>query len=172
MVSVYSGYSEIGAYCSIAPGAKIGGLGRHPTDWISTHPAFYSTLGQAGLAFADKDMVDECVQTKIGNDVWIGTNAIIMDGVTVHDGAVIGAGAVVTKDVPPYAVVGGVPAKVIRYRFSDEIIDEIRSLQWWDWPTGVLQKLASKFAPADITVEKLRELKLLAEQAGSRREDD
>ena len=70
----------------------------------------------------------------IGNDVWIGTNAIVMDGVKINDGAIIGAGAIVTKEIPPYAIAVGVPAKVIKYRFSQEIIDKLMELRWWDYP--------------------------------------
>lgn len=83
-----------------------------------------------------------CIFPIIGNDVWIGANAIILQGVTIGDGAIIAAGAVVTKDVPPYAIVGGVPAKVIKYRFSDEVILKLLQIKWWDKPEEwIIQKL-------------------------------
>ena len=81
------------------------------------------SLKQAQISFTDKSYFEELKPIKIGNDVWIGANAVILDGVAIGDGAIIGAGAVVNKDVPPYAIVGGVPAKIIRYRFSDEQIE-------------------------------------------------
>ncbi len=124
--------AKIGKFCSIANDVKCG-LGKHPSSgFVSTHPAFFSMQEQAGITFSDKDHFVENDPITIGNDVWIGTSAIIMDGVTIADGAIIGAGAVVTKDVPPYAIVAGVPAKLIRYRFDQKVIDELLKIKWWD----------------------------------------
>jgi acetyltransferase-like isoleucine patch superfamily enzyme len=124
--------TRIGKFCSIAQGAAIC-LGKHPSStFVSTHPAFFSTHKQNGMTFADQNYFDEMGKTTIGNDVWIGVNAIIMDDVTIGDGAIIGAGAVVTKDVPPYAIVVGSPAKVIRHRFEKEEIDFLLTFKWWD----------------------------------------
>lgn len=124
--------TEIGKYCSIAPDVHIG-LGIHPLSaYVSTHPAFYLRREAYGWDLADRDYREEFGSTKVGNDVWIGFRAIIRDNVTVGDGAVIGAGAVVVDDVPPYAIVGGVPAKLIRYRFSDDIIRFLLAFKWWD----------------------------------------
>lgn len=122
----------IGRYCSIAPGATIG-LETHPTrDHVSTHPSFFSSLGQSGIIYADKDYFSESIECVIGNDVWIGQNALVMGGVKIGDGAIIGAGAVVTKDVEPYSIVGGVPARLIRMRFEQDEIDYLLNFKWWD----------------------------------------
>lgn len=137
--------ATIGAFCSIGYKAIIGGLGRHPTHWASTHPAFFSTRRQANASFADRDQFQETERVVLGNDVWIGAAAIILDGVTVGDGAIVAAGAVVHKDVPPYAIVGGVPAKVIRFRFSEEIRTRLQKSRWWDWPEVRLREMSPLF---------------------------
>lgn len=137
--------ARIGQFCSIGPEATIGGLGRHPTHWASTHPAFFSTHRQSGITFAESDHFDELPPVTIGNDVWIGARAVILDGVTVGDGAIVAAGAVVARDVPPYAIVGGVPARTIRYRFSQAVIDGFLRLRWWDWPEAELRRNAHLF---------------------------
>lgn len=137
--------ADIGAFCCIGPEVVIGGLGAHPTHYISTHPVFYSTRLQSGKTFAENNLIEEISRVKIGNDVWIGARAIILDGINVGDGAIIAAGAVVSKDVPPYAIVGGVPAKVIRYRFSPEVIASLLEWKWWKYPDYVLKNLAKDF---------------------------
>lgn len=101
---------------------------------------------------------NETKKVKIGNDVWIATRVIIKDGISIGDVAIIGAGAVVVKDVPPYAVVGGVPAKVIKYRFSQQIIDKLLQLQWWNASDEKLKNNISCFQSEDITLEMLEEL--------------
>lgn len=125
--------TKIGKFCSIGPNVKCG-LEKHPTkDYVSTHPIFYSSLKQAQITFADKNYFEESGGVvEIGNDVWIGANVIIKEGVRIGDGAIISAGAVVTKDVSPYAMVGGVPAKLIRYRFSEDQIAFLMGFKWWD----------------------------------------
>lgn len=122
--------AEIGNYCSIASGVKIV-LGYHPTHLVTLHPAFYSN-NKEFETFSDQNYFEEYPKVTLGNDVWIGEDAIIMGGITVGDGAVIAARAVVTKDVPPYSVVGGVPAKFIKARFTDEIINKLLKIRWWD----------------------------------------
>lgn len=137
--------TEIGSFCSIGPNVRIGGLGSHPVHWISTHPAFYSTLMQCGTTFSKVDKFEEEKRTALGNDVWIGANATILDGVRIGHGAIVAAGAVVTKEVPPYGIVGGVPAKIIRYRFSADVIDALLEWQWWNLPEKALNLLADDF---------------------------
>jgi acetyltransferase-like isoleucine patch superfamily enzyme len=123
----------IGKFTCIGPSVKIG-LGNHPIkDFISIHPVFYSLAGQAAdLTFADKQYFTEYLPTEIGNDVWIGANVVIPGGITIGNGAVIASGAVVTKDVLPYAIVGGIPAAFIRYRFPEETIQQLQQWQWWN----------------------------------------
>ena len=133
--------TKIGRFCAIGENVRTH-LGLHPTkEWVSIHPAFFSNQAQAGFTFTDENLFEEHKYiddekkyvVEIGNDVWIANNVIIMDGVTIGDGAVIAAGAVVTKGVEPYSIVGGVPAKLIRKRFSDEQIEKLLKIKWWDW---------------------------------------
>jgi len=145
---------KIGAFCSIGPSVSTV-RGRHPVNFISTHPAFFSSASASGKSFNGKNDFKEFLYADgkhsvvIGNDVWIGQNALIMEGVTVGDGAVIAAGAVVTKDVPPYAVVGGVPAKLIKYRFDEQKIEFLTNYQWWTKSDEELKKFADLFCSPD-----------------------
>ena len=124
--------TKIGKFCSIGPDIKCG-LGRHPTHtFVSTHPIFYSTLKQAHISFADKNYFEDFKKIDIGNDVWIGANAIIVDGVEIGDGSIIAANSVVNKNVPPYAIVAGTPAKIVRYRFNDVEINYLLNHKWWE----------------------------------------
>lgn len=126
------GNAVIGKFTSIGPDVMIG-LGKHPTrNFVSTHPAFFSSLGQSQVTFSTESVFEEFAKINIGNDVWIGARAIILDGVNIGDGAIIAACAVVTKDVPDYAVVGGVPAKILRYRFEPNEIKFLKEFTWWD----------------------------------------
>ena len=124
--------SKIGKFCSIGPNV-ICGWGIHPLHGISTHPMFFSTLKQNGMTLSDINKVEERQPITIGNDVFIGANVTILDGVTIGNGAVIGAGAVVSKDIPPYAVAVGCPIRIIKYRFSEEIIKKLEDIKWWDF---------------------------------------
>jgi acetyltransferase-like isoleucine patch superfamily enzyme len=131
---------NIGSFCSIANDVYIG-LGAHPINHFSSSPLFYRVNNTFRKKLIDKDVAFlEYMKIEIGNDVWIGSRAIVLDGVSIGDGAIIAAGAVVTKDVPPYAIVGGVPAKFIRYRFEQEKIEKLLKLQWWTWPLSDIQK--------------------------------
>jgi len=120
--------ANIGKFCSIGRCCQIGPW-EHPMDYISTSPEILrKILGKTEL------YSDIPARAQIGNDVWIGSNSVIMGGVNVGNGAVIGAGAVVTKDVPDYAIVVGVPAKIIKYRYSKEKIELLNNMKWWNWP--------------------------------------
>lgn len=125
---------RIGKFCSIACGAKfIFNSANHTLSSLSTYP-FPIFFEEWGLDVRDITKAwDNKGDIVIGNDVWIGYEAVILAGVTVGDGAVIGARAVVTKDVPPYTIVGGVPAKPIRMRFDQETVDALQKIRWWDW---------------------------------------
>ncbi|WP_282054685.1 CatB-related O-acetyltransferase [Maribacter luteus] len=126
--------STIGNYCSIAHGVKMG-LGSHPLHLFSTSPIFYKKQNALGVQVLNEDVeFQEYAPITIGNDVWIGANAIIMDGVKIGNGAVVAAGAVVSKDVPAYAIVGGVPAKLIKYRFDEVSRNILETSKWWQSP--------------------------------------
>lgn len=137
--TVASEETTIGAFCSIADNVSVGTT-HHPTEFLSSHPFCY---------FEPVKITENSKQVKfeyrspvhIGNDVWIGKSVIIMDGITIGDGAIIGSNAVVTKDVPPYAIVAGVPAKIIRYRFSQDMIKQLLKLKWWNLPDQELANL-------------------------------
>lgn len=122
--------TNIGSFCSFGANIRIGGAS-HPVDWVSTSQVFLERKDSLKKRFARLPYEDER-QTNIGNDVWIADNVLVKAGVTIGDGAVIGMGSVVTKDVPPYAIVAGNPAHIIRYRFAQDIIDGLLSTRWWD----------------------------------------
>lgn len=173
---IYSN-SKIGAYSKLRVGAlvhnnvNIGrfsalarysdvGIGYHPLDFLTTHTlAFLPIHFERDPDYSNISRVDfeALPPTTIGNDVWIGTQAIIRAGLTVGDGAVVAAGAVVISDVPPYAIVGGVPARILRYRFSESIIEELLSLRWWDLPITALSDLP--FDQVDVCIDRLKELR-------------
>ena len=166
------GFVSIGKYCSIAREVKIG-LGEHPINWLTTHTfpytkdagneVFYTNLPQRDR---EKVLAPEPPQEiNIGNDVWIGERAMILNGVTIGDGAVIGAGAVVTKDIPPYAVAAGVPARVVKYRFSEDIINKLTELKWWDYPeTFVVNLPVNNIEECLNILEKNKKLKASEEK--------
>ena len=156
-------YGSVGKYVSIADCVYVVD-GEHPTDtFVSTHPAFYSDRNSVGLdygskakfvehRFADKEHQKSVV---IGNDVWIAHGATLLAGVTVGNGAVVAAGAVVVKDVPPYTVVGGVPAKPIKKRFTDEQIAQLEKSQWWDRGDTWIKEHYSEFENVEAFVKML-----------------
>lgn len=120
----------IGPFTSIAPGVEIVTGGMHPADWVSLYP-FRSRFGLPG-AYED-GMPSSRGDVVIGPDVWIGTNVLVLSGVTIGPGAIIAAGSVVTRDVPAYHIAGGVPAKVLKPRFSEAIIAAMLEIRWWEW---------------------------------------
>ncbi len=140
----------IGSFCSIGSGAAfiMAGNQGHRSDWISTFPFFWMSdvPAFAGAENGYKPAGD----TVIGNDVWIGSEAIVMPGVTIGDGAIIGTRALVTRDVEPYAIVGGNPAKVIRKRFEDPDIARLLELRWWDWSDDALRDAMPILTSGDV----------------------
>lgn len=141
---------RIGKFCALARGTKfLMNGGNHRTQAISTYP--FSIMGGdwANRLEAENDFPHKG-DTIIGNDVWTGWNSTILPGVTVGDGAVIGASAVVTKDVPPYAIVGGNPARVIRMRFEDSVIEQLLSLGWWNWEIEKITQHIPAISGTDI----------------------
>lgn len=138
---------RIGNFCSIGQGVKLGGLGRHPLH-VSTHPAFFqASQGPSGFhvipGFRDFEPV------VIGHDVWIGDRVMVLGGVTVGTGAILAAGAVVVRDVEPYTIVGGVPAKVIGRRLTEELVGPMLKSEWWGWHSSRLHQFAPLIASAD-----------------------
>lgn len=153
---------KIGRFTSIAPYVRFV-TGQHPSSgFISTHPAFFSTNKAAGFTYCRKQKFPDYVQPVcedryqfcVGNDVWIGERVSVMAGVTIGDGAIVAAGAVVTKDIPPYAVVGGVPAKILRYRFGEEERAFLLEKKWWDKDISWIEQHADSFDD----MKKFREL--------------
>ena len=145
--------TKIGRFCAIGDNVRTC-LGLHPTkNFVSIHPAFFSIQKQAGFTFVNKQLFEEHKYVdenkkyvvEIGNDVWIGNNVMIMDGVKIGDGSVIAAGAIVTKNIEPYTIVGGIPAKTIKKRFSKEEITKLLEIRWWDWDIKKIKEKAIFF---------------------------
>lgn len=130
---------DVGPFSSIASKVSIGGAA-HPMHFVSTSPVFLSHKDSVKTKYAHHDYLP-IVQTMVGADVWIGEGVFVKAGVTIGNGAVIGMGAVVTKDIPPYAIVAGSPAKIINYRFDQNIIDNLLTLKWWEFDDAKLMRL-------------------------------
>ena len=159
-------YSRIGVNCQVT-NATIGNftaigkntvitVGQHPTNYLTSHSIFYKkgNWGWHGDWIAPIDF-NSNQKVNIGNDVWIGRQCIIMDGVTIGNGAIIATGAVVTKDVPPFAIVGGVPAKIIKYKYSQEMIELLEKIQWWNLPDEEITKIIDLFHIKNPSIEDL-----------------
>jgi acetyltransferase-like isoleucine patch superfamily enzyme len=140
---------KLGSFCSVASGVTVFAGGDHRTDWITTFPfgnhvkREFPTFNGVGHPKTRGDVV-------IGNDVWIGTGATILSGVKIGDGAVVGAGAHVVRDVPPYCVVGGNPASVLKKRFSDREIEDLLRISWWNWPDSKIDEASSLLCSGNI----------------------
>lgn len=142
----YCGYdcdinnTNVGSFCSIASNVKIGG-GIHPMDWVSTSPVFYKGKQSLKVKFSPKDR-EKPRKVIIGHDVWIGQNVLINQGIKIGTGSIIGMGSIVTKNVPPYSIYAGNPAKLIRYRFDSDLIDSLLKSQWWMLDDNQLNKIS------------------------------
>jgi chloramphenicol O-acetyltransferase type B len=160
--------TKVGAFSGIAKRAIIGGGGDHPLDQVSFHSVFYKSdpYQHPCFRFTNNDKFDDKIKKVIiGNDVWIGSDAIVKQGVIIGDGAVVATGSVVVKDVPPYAIVGGVPAKIIKYRHNEELRNMLQSSEWWNWSIDALQIISDTFEQSEpLTIEKF---KLICDRAAS-----
>jgi len=145
--------TNIGKFCSIGPNVTCG-RGIHPLHGLSTSPMFYSTKKQNGYSLSQENKISERLPIFIGNDVFIGANVTILDGISIADGAVVAAGAVVVKNVKEYEVVGGVPARHIKYRFSHEIIKKLINISWWNWPEEKLHEVEKLFFDIEQFIDK------------------
>lgn len=159
----YCGYNctinntDIGAFCSLSNNVIIGG-GTHPIHWVSTSPVFYAGRDSIARKFATHHR-ENPLRTRIGNDVWIGRNVMIKQGVHIGDGAVIGMGSIVTKDVESYSIVGGNPARLIRYRFGPETRAHLEKIAWWDFTDAEIQRHASSFNSVESFLNQFSHLK-------------
>jgi len=146
--------TSIGRYCSIGPNVNCV-FGKHPSHtYVSTHPSFFSINHSIAFSYVKEQQFEEFAKPRdlegkysiiIGNDVWIGANVSILEGVVIGDGAIVAANTLVVKDVEPYSIVGGVPAKKIKDRFSEEDILFLKSLKWWNKPESWLKEYGSYF---------------------------
>lgn len=145
--------AKIGKFCSIGTNVKIG-VGSHPTNMVSTHPCFYAN-NKSFKTFAEKMYFEEeHAKISIGNDVWIGSDVSILNNLKIGNGAIIALGSIVTKDVPDYAIVAGIPAKVIKYRFSEGIIKSLLTIRWWDFEGETIQKVYKDFHNVEFFIKK------------------
>ena len=143
--------TDIGSFTSISTNCYIGGTS-HPTDWVSTSPVFHKWENIMKKNFARHEF-EIFKRTTIGNDVWIGNRVMIKAGVKISDGAVVGMGSIVTKDIGPYEIWAGNPARLIRKRFDDETIDALEKMKWWEWDDNKIEKYADKFTVPSELIE-------------------
>ena len=149
--------TSVGKYCSIASNVVIG-PGIHKTDGISTHPSFYLKNTPLAKTFANSDIFLSSKRTVIGNDVWIAEKAVIIDGISIGNGAIIAAGAVVVNDVAPYSIVGGVPAKHLKYRFEEQTITFLEKSEWWNYSEEWFEKNHLMMLDAEKFIKYLKSL--------------
>ena len=139
-------HATVGKFCSISQNVFIG-LPEHKMSSLSTSPLFQTKKNALKISWVNSDTnFEEHANVIIGNDVWIGMNVLVKGGVTIGDGAIIGAGAIVTKNIPPYAVVVGTPAKIIKYRFDEDLINKLLEIRWWDLPKSDILKHINMFS--------------------------
>lgn len=143
--------TDIGCFTSISTDCYIGGTS-HPTDWVSTSPVFHKWENIMKKNFARHEF-EIFKRTTIGNDVWIGNRVMIKAGVKISDGAVVGMGSIVTKDIGPYEIWAGNPARLIRKRFDDETIDALEKMKWWEWDDDEIENYADKFTVPSELIE-------------------
>lgn len=160
--------SYIGKFCSIGPNIRVV-IGEHPLDFATTHPCFYlpSAKQKIKTIFTEETLFNDTKEMEylgkkysviIENDVWIGANVTILEGVKIGNGAIIGANSLVTKDIPPYAIAYGTPAKVVKYRFDANTIKRLQELKWWDYPIERFYKLSKYVDNVDLFIEKCLEI--------------
>lgn len=149
--------TNIGNFTSISTDCYIGGTS-HPTEWVSTSPVFHKWENIMKKNFARHEF-EIFKRTNIGNDVWIGNRVMIKAGISIADGAVIGMGSIITKDVGPYEIWAGNPARMIRKRFDDETIHKLMELKWWNWSDADIEKYAQDFTSCESLLEKTRKNK-------------
>lgn len=147
--------SRIGNFCAISEGVTFSFLGKHSYNWVSTYPFYdFYNVWQAEVQMwhrgAPNDDEIEAAPIIVENDVWIASNVVIKEGVRIGNGAVVAMGSLVTKDVPSYALVGGNPAKVIKYRFNANQIEELQTIAWWNWPDNEIKKAVPLLLSEDI----------------------
>jgi acetyltransferase-like isoleucine patch superfamily enzyme len=146
--------TSIGAFTSISDSVIIGG-GTHPVDWVSMSPVFYAGRDSVKKKFAEHER-PESLRTKIGHDVWIGHGVHIKQGVEIGTGAVVGMGSIVTRDVKPYTIVAGSPARVIKMRFEDDIIEGLLATKWWAFSDEELDELAPFMTNPRMFLERIQ----------------
>lgn len=154
---------QIGAYCSIAHNVQLLAFTHPSSEFVSTHPSFFSIQKQAGFTYVENQLFDEIlyfnksdkIVVKIGNDVWIGANVTIIGGIEIGDGAIIAAGSVVTKNVRPYELVGGVPAKHIKWRFNEGEIEFLAKFKWWEMDKDWISNHSKYFNSIQLFINKL-----------------
>ncbi len=147
--------SKVGNFCSLSDGVKFSFLGKHNYKWVSTYPFydFYNSWGFEDELWHNGKPDEAKIEASpivIENDVWVASNVVFKEGVLVHNGAVVAMGSLVTKDVPAYALVGGNPARVIKYRFSPEQIAALQEIEWWNWSDREIKKVLPLLLSEDV----------------------
>jgi virginiamycin A acetyltransferase len=158
----YIADTQIGRYCSLASRVSIGAF-NHPTNWLSSHEFSFrdtsSIWGESSIDGGQNLLQNRVMDTIIGNDVWIGDNVVVLKGVTIGDGAILGASSVITHNVLPYSIVVGNPGRVVRLRFHPSVIEQLLTLKWWEWDMADLKGL--DFSDMDTTLKKLNQRRMI-----------